>query len=128
MIQARGLSVDIVLMSSVCFGGMSHPYRCTHANCRRRVTLRKPREWYVRKPRCPGCGRTLKGQRDSAMRARDKRRACYCGKVPNSRGYAWPHRRGSIKFCEFSREPLTDDDFEELFRRLKSQRRKVAHA
>lgn len=94
---------------------MTVPYRCTHHGCRARVTLKRRRERYLEKPKCPSCGRELTGKPDFKMRVRDKRRACDCGEIANSKGSQWPHRKGSIKWCRYSALPLTDEDYAERY-------------
>lgn len=69
---------------------MGYPYRCSDKrNCGRRKSLRHPMEWYIRKPKCPGCKKdTLKFD---AARIRTRRKeTCYC------RGLHYPHRLGTI--------------------------------
>lgn len=89
---------------------MTHPYRCTHDGCRKRVTLRMKLTQYLRARKCPECERELKGKEDLAMRARDKRRTCKCS------GYMFPHRKGS-KWCEFSTVRISDADYEQRYGR-----------
>lgn len=76
---------------------MTYNCRCTdRANCGRRKTLRHPIEWYIREPKCPGCGRrTLRA--DPSVRRQTLKRTCRC------RGIPWPHRAGTVlsehEFC-----------------------------
>jgi len=87
---------------------MSVPYRCTHADCRRRVTLRQRLERYVRAPRCPECRRELTGRPDMAKRREAKRQRCGCP------GYSFPHRKGSGCWCDHSKRKPTDADWKAL--------------
>lgn len=85
---------------------MSVPYRCTHRGCRRRVTLARRIEKYLRAPKCPGCNRPLAGRPDMAKRREAKRLRCGC------HGYHFPHRRGSGCWCDHSKRRPTDADYE----------------
>lgn len=80
-------------------------YRCTHRDCRQRITLTRRIEKYFRVPKCRGCGRELTGQIDREPRQRAKRDVCGCS------GYWFPHRRGS-KWCDFSARQLTEADYD----------------
>lgn len=84
---------------------MSVPYRCTHRGCRRRVTLPRRRERYLRAPRCPECRRELTGRPDMAMRAAAKRNKCGCS------GYHFWHRKGSGCWCDHAKRKPTDADW-----------------
>ncbi len=65
-------------------------YRCSDKNnCGRRKMLNKLIEFYVRQPKCPGCGRhTLKI--DPSVNRQNRKQTCYC------KGIHYPHRRGTI--------------------------------
>ena len=65
-------------------------YRCTKDGCRKRVTLKQPIDWYVKRPLCPECGRDTLKPVYRKERERSKRRGCFC------RGNDWPHNRGAI--------------------------------
>ena len=84
---------------------MTHAYRCSHKNCRKRVTLARRKEKYFREPRCGECRRPLKGKEDLAMRERDKHRTCKCS------GYMFPHSKTSL-WCEQSKKRPSDADYE----------------
>lgn len=81
-------------------------YRCTHGDCRKRVTLARRIEQYIRPPKCPGCWRDLSGSPDREPRRRARRDVCGCS------GYWFPHRKGS-RWCDFSRATLTEADHEQ---------------
>lgn len=88
---------------------MTHVYRCTHNNCRKRVILAYRLNHYIRKPKCPCCKRELTGSVDRALIAQRRREVCGCD------GYHFPHRRGS-KWCQLSTRPITDADYAERYR------------
>ncbi len=89
---------------------MTHVYRCTHDDCRRRVILTRRLERYVRTPKCPGCDRPLTGREDRAVKLQRRRLRCTCD------GYHFPHRRGSL-YCVHATRPLTDADHEARYGR-----------
>ena len=82
---------------------MAYNYRCTKSDCRKRKTLRHPMEWYIRRPKCPACGRDSLAF-DPHVRNQTLRRTCKCN------GIMYPHRAGTIlseyEFCH----QLTLDD------------------
>lgn len=77
---------------------MTFNYRCSkRRTCGARRTLTKRLRFYVRRPKCPGCGQdTLK--LDPWTGAATQRRTCYCD------GIFWPHRKGTFlnqrEFCQ----------------------------
>ncbi len=81
-------------------------YRCTHDDCRQRVSLPRRRERYVCPPRCPACRRPLTGRPDREPKRRAMRDRCGCA------GYWFPHRKGSGVWCEHSRRRPSDADYE----------------
>ncbi len=88
---------------------MTHVYRCTHDDCRRRVILARRVEKYFRKPKCHGCGREITGREDRALYRQRARETCTCD------GYHFPHRRGSI-WCNHSARRPTEQQYEQRFR------------
>lgn len=70
---------------------MSYPYRCTRTTCRKRVTLPRRKEDYVREPRCRVCGGSI--NLDKHVRPRDRALTCRCDAFP------FPHRAASSPFC-----------------------------
>ncbi len=77
---------------------MRYNCRCTdRRGCGARKTLpHDPETWYIRVPKCPGCGRkTLRV--DPSVYRQTKRRTCKCT------GVHFPHRRGTVisdrEFC-----------------------------
>lgn len=76
---------------------MTVPHRCTiKRRCGKYVTLKRPIDEYVYRPKCPGCGQdTLKPWYYG--RIRDQAVTCQCG------GISYPHKRGLIlnenEFC-----------------------------
>lgn len=75
---------------------MIYNYRCSHRHCRKRVTLPRPLEWYIREPKCKACGRRQL-KHDPEVARRHARETCHCN------GVHFPHRRGTIidafEFC-----------------------------
>ena len=76
---------------------MAYNHQCSHRHCRKRITLARPIEQYIREPKCPACGRKqLKF--DPAPRRQTMQRTCRCG------GVHFPHRIGTVlsvnEFCE----------------------------
>ena len=67
-------------------------HRCTKSDCRKRVSLPRRYDEYLRPPKCPGCGRvgTLSPATNLKDHERTTRLTCKCGGIP------WPHRRGLI--------------------------------
>lgn len=76
---------------------MIYNYRCNKADCRHRVTLRHPLEWYIREPKCKACKRPDTLRADPWRRQETMRKKCSCSGIP------WPHRRNTIisenEFC-----------------------------
>lgn len=74
---------------------MTYRYRCTRDGCRKRVSLRRLKEQYIRTPKCPGCNRdTL--HRDTARQRESKKNRCWCN------GYHFPHRQRSAPWCDYA--------------------------
>lgn len=77
----------------------TYNYRCSHRHCRARKTLKKRLRFYLRRPKCPECGRdSLK--HDPAVARQTQKRTCYCV------GIRYPHRRGTFlnewAFCVYA--------------------------
>jgi hypothetical protein len=86
-------------------------YRCTHKDCRKRFTLRKPVEQYVHRrfKVCPGCGRWIRGQLDNANIHRDnQKRRCWCDAQPHV------HKRGEYRCNHYA--GTRDDEWHEAVR------------
>ena len=87
---------------------MSYHYRCSKANCRKRVAL--PASHLAAK--CPGCGLdTLK--RDKAHERESRSNVCQCDAM------YYPHRKGSFIFCIHYAGEITDQDYQEFYDKLK---------
>ena len=82
-------------------------YRCRHARCRQRRTLRHPVEWYVREPRCKACGGPL--TRDRFRNEQELRAVCTCD------GYWFPHRPGGGVWCEQHPTGPTEEEMRERY-------------
>ena len=84
---------------------VSYNYRCTKGDCRKRTTLPKMTEFYLRVPPCKGCGRKHTLSLDPAVRKQTLQRTCKC------RGIRWPHRVGTylnqLEFCDHAKVDLT---------------------
>ena len=87
---------------------MTYPYRCTRGNCRKYVTLKKKKEWYIREPKCPVCKGNLNHR--PWYRKHDKERTCKCD------GIHYPHRKGTEPWCDHAKVGPTDEDWEERYR------------
>jgi len=84
------------------------PCRCSRDACRARTALAKHPARYAQEPRCPACGRrSLKVIADRAAE-RGAGRPCRCSSLP------FPHRRGSLRFCQHHPLAGTDPTHEEL--------------
>ena len=87
---------------------MRYYYRCkkTHQGivCDTRVTLPRPVEDYINKPKCPSC-KALLSYRDTWQQAKNRENVCKCD------GYHFPHRQG-CKFCNHNPH-MTEQDREE---------------
>ena len=87
-------------------------YRCNRNACRKRVTLKKRIELYVRTPRCT-CGGNL--HRDRWQREINKRNACRCAGPANADGGAYPHNTHHVDCMNYTgardieHEQLLDD-------------------
>ncbi|MBB76602.1 MAG: hypothetical protein CMJ75_19015 [Planctomycetaceae bacterium] len=80
-------------------------YRCSHGQCRGRVTLPRQLTEYVRPRHCHRCGRDqLKLDQYRHTVELSPRRVCACS------GYPFPHRRGCQPWCVFSERLPTDDE------------------
>ena len=84
---------------------MGYNYRCSKSECRKRITLKKPIEFYVWKKKrlCPGCGQSSLRSCWVKEMARTRRRMCFC------RGNRWPHNKGRVQdenlWCIHSPDP-----------------------
>lgn len=74
----------------------SHRMRCGVERCRQRFRKKRPPEQYAHWPKCPACGsintRSIESER---LREASKQRTCRCV------AYPFPHREGSLRFCEW---------------------------
>ena len=78
---------------------MAYNHQCSHRYCRKRITLKRHIDDYIRRPKCPACGRDqLKF--DPGPRRQTIRRTCRCN------GVCYPHKRGLIlnenEFCYYA--------------------------
>lgn len=80
-------------------------YRCTHGRCRKRRTLRKRKEEYVREPRCEACGGELTLDAYRNRHELESDRVCHCD------GYPHPHRIGGGVWCIKHPTGPTDEDY-----------------
>lgn len=88
---------------------MSYNYRCSVSECRKRRTLRKKIELYMRRPKCPSCGAdSLKY--DPTEKIRTKSRTCRCD------GLFYPHHKGTSVWCDHHPTGPTDEDWQERYR------------
>lgn len=77
----------------------SHRVRCR--NCRSRQRIKRHPDDYKIARRCLGCGSTkLYSIEEERRRELKKQETCYCMAIP------FPHRKGSLRFCEH--HPLAD--------------------
>lgn len=84
----------------------STTYRCRCRICRARRNLSMHPGWYVRRPRCRGCGRLGTLAVDSYRqygRERQRQNTCQCD------GLMYSHRYGS-RGCNHYQEPIPWDD------------------
>ena len=89
---------------------MIYHYRCTiRRKCGARKTLKKRIEEYVRRPRCPGCGKdTLKF--DPYKKPYNTKNKCSCD------GISFPHRKGTEPWCIHAKLGPTEADWKERYR------------
>lgn len=83
---------------------MTHQYRCTTQLCRKRRTLPKKLELYVRVIKCKTCGGRLK---PSCDKIRTKARTCNCD------GYHFPHHKGTEPWCVSSKREPTEQEYQD---------------
>ena len=85
----------------------SHRVRCNRRKCQARDRIKRPLEDYVRRPKCKACGGNLHSIDAIRWREIAKQDTCYCS------GYPFPHRKGSLRFCDhhpdFGNEPSAED-------------------
>ena len=85
---------------------MIYNYRCMKRDCRKRVTLRHPLEWYINPPKCKACERPDTLRYDPWVRKWNMSQICRCN------GVHFPHRKFTVlsdnEFCH----QLTLDDVE----------------
>ena len=74
--------------------------QCRNNKCRTRDRIKKRLEEYKREKRCVVCGGPLRSIEAERRRELAKQETCYCGPIP------FPHREGSLRFCEH--HPLVD--------------------
>lgn len=83
---------------------MSHSYRCSKAGCRKRVSFKHLKDWYVISKLCPACGNdSLK--LDMTRKTYNQANRCNCD------GYHFPHRLGSL-WCNLNMSQRTDEDYQ----------------
>lgn len=87
---------------------MSYNYRCTRTKCRKRVSLKHKKEWYIREPCCKVCGGNL--SYDPEPRRRSKEQVCKCD------GYHFPHRSGTAPWCKHTTRQPTEEEYRERYR------------
>lgn len=88
---------------------MSVNYRCTRSSCRKRITLKRRKELYVREPTCAVCGGNL--SYDPEPKRRATLQVCHCDGLP------FPHRSGT-RFCIHSDGPESEEDFRDMLRHM----------
>lgn len=78
--------------------------RCGVTACRHRWALKKHPDQYKRSPKCPKCSDVTKVRSIEMERRRElaKQITCRCSSYP------FPHRQGSLRFCEH--HPRIDED------------------
>ena len=76
---------------------MIYNYRCGKSDCRKRITLKHPVEWYIREPKCKQCKQPGTLRHDPHVRIWNMKNICRCGGIP------WPHRKTTVlsdrEFC-----------------------------
>lgn len=86
----------------------SHRVRC--GSCRTRYRIKRHPDDYVRRPRC-GCGGNLNSIEAERRRELAKQERCTCMAIP------FPHRAGSLRFCELhprSEIEPTDEEWQDF--------------
>jgi DNA-directed RNA polymerase subunit RPC12/RpoP len=88
---------------------MRKPYRCL--DCSKHFTKTRRPEQYVREPRCPRCRskRVRYDEYEWKRRLARKRHVCLCSGAP------YPHRKGSLVWCEHHPTGPTDADWLDLY-------------
>lgn len=88
---------------------VSNPARVRHRmrcrRCRKRFTLKRDPWRYARAVRCPAC-KTVDVRSDEENRRREASRQDTCRCL----NYPFPHRKGSLVFCEHATEEPTEED------------------
>ena len=85
-----------------------HRVRCSVQKCRARSLLKKHPDEYKRKPKCFVCGGRLISVEMERRRETQLQETCYCFPIP------FPHRKGSLRFCDYHHAADIEPTEEEL--------------